>query len=209
MENTKKEIIICLICLLFLITFLIVLLKPSRKESPQETTNKYIEIQDSQDLKQIKNDASFQEKNTNLKEYLQEQSRYLIMNLERYLTSETNVVDFNNVDNLTVINLTNLLLAGDGENICYSTTYFKNKIYEIFGRQNIDLTKEKNYHDNKICFEEIFLNLEPTSKIIDYTEDSNNIYVKLKNNDKEFIFYYAKNKEFPFLEKVELINSSY
>lgn len=206
---SKKELFTCLGILVFLVVVLVFLLN-SNNEKQEELSSDYVdylEVTNNNALNGIDNSGAFRESiyDKNSKDYIEQKSKYMSMYVINMLSNERKEIEFEKLTDEEIIYLLNSVLAGDGENICYSIEYFKDKVYEYFGITEIYFSGSSYYYEmdnNYICFEEVFTNLVPTATITNYVDDGNNIRVFLSLEDRNLLFNYEKTTENVFLKSV-------
>lgn len=206
---SKKELFTCLGILVFLVIVLVFLLN-SNNEKQEELSSDYadyLEVTNNNALNGINNSGAFRESiyDKNSKDYIEQKSKYMSMYVINMLSNERKEIEFEKLTDEEIIYLLNSVLAGDGENICYSIEYFKDKVYEYFGITEIYFSGSSYYYEmdnNYICFEEVFTNLVPTATITNYVDDGNNIRVFLSLEDRNLLFNYEKTTENVFLKSV-------
>ena len=206
---SKKELFTCLGILVFLVVVLVLLLN-SNNEKQEELSSDYadyLEVTNNNALNGINNSGAFRESiyDKNSKDYIEQKSKYMSMYVINMLSNERKEIEFEKLTDEEIIYLLNSVLAGDGENICYSIEYFKDKVYEYFGITEIYFSGSSYYYEmdnNYICFEEVFTNLVPTATITNYVDDGNNIRVFLSLEDRNLLFNYEKTTENVFLKSV-------
>lgn len=212
-KASKKEVIIILFILVILVIILGVLLNDGSDSNEQLSSEfaDYLVVDNDNNLQSINNVASFKESSykKNSKDYIKAKSKYMSIHVISMLSEENDEINFENLDSEKLIYLLNAILAGEGENVCYTQQYFKQKIYEYFGIREIEFDSNSSYYEidaNSICFEEIFFNMIPNGEITNYVDDGKSVRAFITIEEKNILFNYEKIGDNIFLKSVENVN---
>lgn len=154
-------------------------------------------------------DYSFNEKKykKNSQEYIEEKSKLLVLHLNYLFEEDRTSVNIYEISSEDLLNILNNLLAINGEATCYDKKVLSKKAYEYFGIQNIEYQNDSLYYtidNNRICFDEIFININSFPNIKSYKENTDGILVELIDNHRfSWTLTYIKENDNIFLAKID------